>query len=289
MKIDIIQPSGYCFGVMNAINEAIKIKKNNPFNNVYVLGELVHNEDVISFLNNHDIHTLVVNNNEEEILKKLNTNDILIYSAHGHNEKLDELLKNKKITFFDTTCKNVKKNLDLIKENIGKGTIYIGKENHAETKAAISISNKVILYDLDKGLDFSKITFKEPIIINQTTLSYLELNNIHKEILENIPKANIIDEICPVTRIRQENIINLKKDYDLLIIIGSKTSSNTNKLYELALKYHQNKKVLMIGSKKDLFNFDLSNYQHVAIFSGTSTPNEIINEVKQYLEEEYSL
>ena len=289
MKIDIIQPSGYCFGVMNAINEAIKIKKNNPFNNVYVLGELVHNEDVISFLNNHDIHTLVVNNNEKEILKKLNTNDILIFSAHGHNEKLDELLKNKNITFFDTTCKNVRKNLDLIKENIDKGIIYIGKENHAETKAAISISNKVILYDLDKGLDFSKITFKEPIIINQTTLSYLELNNIHKEILENIPKANIIDEICPVTRIRQENIINLKKDYDLLIIIGSKTSSNTNKLYELALKYHQNKKVLMIGSKKDLFNFDLSNYQHVAIFSGTSTPNEIINEVKQYLEEEYSL
>lgn len=289
MKIDIIQPSGYCFGVMNAINEAIKIKENYPFNNVYVLGELVHNEDVISFLNNHDIHTLVINNNEEEILKNLNTNDILIFSAHGHNEKLDELLKNKKITFFDTTCKNVRKNLDLIKENIDKGIIYIGKENHAETKAAISISNKVILYDLDKGLDFSKITFKEPIIINQTTLSYLELNNIHKEILENIPKANIIDEICPVTRIRQENIINLKKDYDLLIIIGSKTSSNTNKLYELALKYHQNKKVLMIGSKKDLFNFDLSNYQHVAIFSGTSTPNEIINEVKQYLEEEYSL
>lgn len=289
MKIDIIQPSGYCFGVMNAINEAIKIKKNNLFNNVYVLGELVHNEDVISFLNNHDIHTLVVNNNEEEILKNLNTNDILIFSAHGHNEKLDELLKNKKITFFDTTCKNVRKNLDLIKENIDKGIIYIGKENHAETKAAISISNKVVLYDLDKGVDFSKIAFKEPIIINQTTLSFLELNNIHKEILENIPKANIIDEICPVTRIRQENIINLKKDYDLLIIIGSKTSSNTNKLYELALKYHQNKKVLMIGSKKDLFNFDLSNYQHVAIFSGTSTPNEIINEVKQYLEEEYSL
>lgn len=289
MKIDIIQPSGYCFGVMNAINEAIKIKENYPFNNVYVLGELVHNEDVISFLNNHDIHTLVVNNNEEEILKNLNTNDILIFSAHGHNEKLDELLKNKKITFFDTTCKNVRKNLDLIKENIDKGIIYIGKENHAETKAAISISNKVILYDLDKGLDFSKITFKEPIIINQTTLSYLELNNIHKEILENIPKANIIDEICPVTRIRQENIINLKKDYDLLIIIGSKTSSNTNKLYELALKYHQNKKVLMIGSKKELFKLDLSNYQHVAIFSGTSTPNEIINEVKQYLEEEYSL
>lgn len=289
MKIDIIQPSGYCFGVMNAINEAIKIKENYPFNNVYVLGELVHNEDVISFLNNHDIHTLVVNNNEEEILKNLNTNDILIFSAHGHNEKLDELLKNKKITFFDTTCKNVRKNLDLIKENIDKGIIYIGKENHAETKAAISISNKVILYDLDKGLDFSKITFKEPIIINQTTLSFLELNNIHKEILENIPKANIIDEICPVTRIRQENIINLKKDYDLLIIIGSKTSSNTNKLYELALKYHQNKKVLMIGSKKELFKLDLSNYQHVAIFSGTSTPNEIINEVKQYLEEEYSL
>lgn len=289
MKIDIIQPSGYCFGVMNAINEAIKIKKNNPFNNVYVLGELVHNEDVISFLNNHDIHTLVVNNNEEEILKNLNTNNILIFSAHGHNEKLDELLKNKKITFFDTTCKNVRKNLDLIKENIDKGIIYIGKENHAETKAAISISNKVILYDLDKGLDFSKITFKEPIIINQTTLSFLELSNIHKEILENIPKANIIDEICPVTRIRQENIINLKKDYDLLIIIGSKTSSNTNKLYELALKYHQNKKVLMIGSKKELFKSDLSNYQHVAIFSGTSTPNEIINEVKQYLEEEYSL
>lgn len=289
MKIDIIKPSGYCFGVMNAISEALKIKKNYPFNNVYVLGELVHNEDVIQFLNKHNIHTLFIDNNEEEILKNLNIDDILIFSAHGHNEKLDELLKNKKITFFDTTCKNVRKNLDLIKENIDKGIIYIGKENHAETKAAISISESVFLYDLDNGLDFSKITFKEPIVINQTTLSFLELNTIHNKILQNIPKAKIIDEICPVTRIRQENIIKLKKSYDLLIIIGSKNSSNTNKLYELALKYHQNKKVLMIGSKKDLFNLDLSNYHRVAIFSGTSTPNEIINEVKQYLEEEYSL
>lgn len=288
MKIDIIEPSGYCFGVMNAITEALKIKKNYPFNNVYVLGELVHNEEVINFLNSHNIHTLIVNSDETNVLNNLNENDVLIFSAHGHDERLDELLKNKHITFFDTTCKNVRKNLNLIKKNISNGIIYIGQKNHAETKAAVSISKNVILYDLDKGIDFSKIVFKKPLVINQTTLSFLEINKIHKEILTNIPNAIIVDEICPVTRIRQENIINLRKEYDLIIIIGSKTSSNTKKLYELALQYHQDIKVLMISNKTDLIDLNLSKFNNVAIFSGTSTPNEIIKDVKQYLEKEYS-
>ena len=112
----------------------------------------------------------------------------------------------------------------------------------------------------------------------------------YPELYQNLPEDTVrIALIHSPEFTKLEKNRQLIKDYDLLIIIGSKTSSNTNKLYELALKYHQNKKVLMIGSKKDLFNLDLSNYQHVAIFSGTSTPNEIINEVKQYLEEEYSL
>lgn len=289
MKIDIIQPSGYCFGVMHAISEAFKIKKNYLQNEVYVFGELVHNEDVIKYLNEHNIHTLIINDNEQEIISKLSNKDILIFSAHGHDEKIEELLKEKNIIFFDTTCKNVKKNLEIIKEYLSKGIIYIGKENHAETKAAISISKNVILYDLDKGINFSDVKFNEPIVINQTTLSFLELKEIHHKILENIPKAKILDEICPVTRIRQENVINLKKDYDLLLIVGSRSSSNTNKLYELALNYHQDKKVILITNKNDLLNLDLSKYQNVAIFSGTSTSNEVINAIKHYLEKEYSL
>lgn len=285
MKIDIIEPCGYCFGVKNAIKEALSIRKKHPNNRVFVLGELVHNKETIDYLFSKNIETLEVkNNNEIEILNSLNKEDILIFSAHGHKKEYEEILNKKGILFYDTTCLNVNKNFEIIKNSGDRGVIFIGKKDHPETKASLSLIDNIILYDINDKIDYTKLAFKEPVILNQTTLSFLELKEIHEDILIHFPNAKLVNEICPITSIRQQNIINLDDSYDLIIVIGSKNSSNTTKLYELAKHKHINKEVLFISTYKELFNKELNNFKKCAIFSGTSTSIETILEVKKFLE-----
>lgn len=288
MNITYLKPIGYCFGVINAINESLKIKKQYPNKNIYVFGELVHNKDVIKLLNNNGIITLNVQNNELDLLNSFTEKDIVIFTAHGHNKKFEEILNNNKITFFDTTCKNVSSIFKIINQNLDRGVIYIGKKDHPETKAALSISNKVLLYDLKDKINYDEVQFKNPIVLNQTTLSFIELKSIHEELKEHIKNIEIIDEVCPVTRIRQESIINLAKKYDLIIIVGASNSSNTNKLYELALKYHSHAKIIKVNNVEEVRSLDLSNYKETCLASGTSTPLTTINDIKDYLERTYN-
>ncbi len=285
MKVDLLKPIGYCLGVVEAINTSLKVKEKYKDCNIYILGHLVHNENVIDELRKRNIITLEFEKDQIfEILDSFNKNDIVIFTAHGHDEKYDKFLMKKGIKFFDTTCERVKRNMALIKENLSRGVIYIGKKNHPETVAALSISKEIIFYNIEENMDFSKIKYHSPLIVNQTTLSFLEIYQIHQDIKKHIPNSVILDEICSSTRIRQENIKNLKGDFDLILIIGSKESSNTDKLYQIARETHSNIACYKINSKLDLIDLDLKKYHHVVITSGTSTPYQVIEEVKKYLE-----
>ncbi len=284
MKVDILKPIGYCLGVTKAINQAIKIKEKYKDKNVYVFGSLVHNENVINDLNKRGIISLDIKNPIEQ-LKKFTSDDIVIFTAHGHDESYEEILKKNQVTFFDTTCEKVKNNLDVIKVNISRGVIYVGKNNHPETLASLSISDKIYFYDLNKGMDFTKVKHTNPLIINQTTLSILELKNIHQEIINYIPGALIADEICSATRIRQEKLINLNKNYDLILIVGSVKSSNTDKLYQMVKLNHPKIDCFKINSVEELKNINLNNYHYALIASGTSTPISVVNEIENKLKE----
>lgn len=285
MRVDLLKPIGYCLGVVEAINTSLKVKEEYKDYNVYILGHLVHNENVIDELRKRNIITLEFKKDQFfKILDSFNENDIVIFTAHGHDEKYDQFLMKKGIKFFDTTCEKVKRNMDLIKENLSRGVIYIGKKNHPETVAALSISDDIMFYDIKEKMDFSNVEYYNPIIVNQTTLSFLEIYQIHQDIKKHIPNSEILDEICSSTRIRQENIKNLKGDFDLILIIGSKESSNTDKLFQIAKETHSDIDCYKINNKSDLIDLDLKKYHHVVITSGTSTPYQVIEEVKKYLE-----
>ncbi len=286
MEIIKIKPIGYCYGVINAINLALKIKDEYKDNNVYLFGQIVHNNDVTNMLLKHGIKTLdTTNQDKEALLKSFSKDDIVIFSAHGHDKKFDQILLSSGVKYFDATCPKVNKNNELIKKEVKDNkVIFIGKKNHPETEASLSISSNVILYDIKEKLDYSLIDVPSPLVVNQTTLSFLEIEDIHLDIKKHFPQAKIIDEICDATRLRQEKIVSLKEDIDAFIIIGSNKSSNTSKLYEIARnKYQDSLPVLKVENLDDLKKYDLKGIKKVALASGTSTPISIVEEMETYL------
>ena len=277
MTIDIIEPNSFCFGVKKAIDLVENICDEYKDKNIILFGELVHNKFVMDQLIKKGLKVVDFDKNTaESMLNSFNSNDIVIFSAHGHDKKYEEILKKNHVKFFDATCPIV--NLSLKKIESSKlPIIFIGKKGHPETLASLSRNDEVYLYDIKEGIDFSKVNTKNVVVMNQTTLSIFEIEEIYKEIRKHFPNAIFTDEICNASRVRQEKVVTLEKDYDLFIIIGDKNSSNT---ISKKSKFHD---TLFISNISDLDDIDFNKYQKVALFSGTSCPKELIEEVKEYL------
>lgn len=291
MKITILKPTAYCAGVTSAIEIAKKAKKEHPSSAVYVIGMLVHNDDVINKLNDDGITTLFDNGKTYlELLAEVPNRSIVVFSAHGHDIRMNLLAKKKELIVYDAICPRVKRNLDAIKRALDKGSlvIYIGQANHPETIGALSLSKDVILYN-DKLLENNqKTTNRSIFVINQTTLNYLDLKVVFDKIIEAFPGATIEGEVCSAARLRQESIINLDKSVDAIIVVGSLKSSNTNKLFEIAKHAHKEALSIMIEHLDELKCIDLHSKKHVAISSGASTPIETIDAIYEYLDSNYN-
>ena len=194
MKIEIIQPVGYCSGVSNAISKAIAIKKESGDKPVYILGSLVHNSHVIDSLESIGIINLSDSSTTlEDKINSLEDGSIVIFTAHGHDEKVDLLAKEKHMVVYDCVCPNVKSNMTNIKEKISSGydVIFVGINNHPETVASLSISEKIHLYDA-KSDNFIPFETNKPVFVtNQTTLNFKELETIFNKIKFNYPNAEI--------------------------------------------------------------------------------------------------
>ena len=286
MKVTILEPQGYCAGVTNAINIALKAKEEHPNNDVYILGMLVHNQKVINELSEKGITTLYRNErSDEELLYSIPDGSIVVFSAHGHKKNLDEISEHKKYIVYDATCPKVLNNLRMISKEIEEGhsVIYIGHKNHPEALAALSISSKVYFYDIKGEFNYRQVKDKKPLVINQTTLNTKELKELYIDIICHLPKARIMDEICPATRLRQEALVNLDNDVDLILVIGDKNSSNTNRLLEIAKSNHPNIDSYLVSDIDELKELEINKKKHVAIASGASTPKNEIDKIKEYL------
>lgn len=285
MEVKELRPYGYCLGVVNALKLIEEVKKKHLDKSIYVFGMLVHNNDVVKSLNEKGIITIDTTKIDKiERLKKFTQNDVVVFTAHGHNQKWDEILKNNGVIYYDASCSIVLKNMSLIRDNLSSSqVIYIGKKNHPETEANLTLSTNVVLYDIKEGIDYTKITVDNPFVTNQTTLSILELQEIHNDIKNHYKNARFVDEICSSTRIRQENIINEKEEYDLVVIIGSVHSSNTEKLYQIAKSRFKDSLIIKVENLEDIKKYDLSKYHTALITSGTSTPLESIIGIRDYL------
>ena len=279
--VTLLKPIGHCFGVIKAIELARDVASKCKGKNIYVFGLLVHNEEVTEYLSSLGIKTVDTSiDNPLNLLNKFTKDDIVIFTAHGHPIEYEEILKKNNVTFFDATCTKVKECFNQIKE--AEEVIYIGKLHHPETTGALTMNKNAHLYDIKNGFDYSVLKTNHPLVINQTTLSFIELEAIHQEIKDKLPNAVFTEEICNATLLRQKAIDNLDSSVDTLIIVGSKKSSNTMKLYEIAKARHKDKQILLVNNVDELKEHHLK-FSNAVIASGTSTSIETINKVKEYL------
>ena len=283
MEVILSKYIGYCFGVNKAIEILFDIQKRYINNDIYLFGELIHNSFFVEELKKKNIK--IVSFNDENAIAKLNSfkkGDIVIFSAHGHDKKFDEILINNGVTFFDATCPIVSKNLSII-ENLTSPIIFIGKKGHPETDASLAHGKNIYLYDINSKFDYPKIDDESPLVLNQTTLSILELKEIIEDIKKHYKNAKFVDEICMQTKFRQNDVIETDDSFDLLVVVGDKKSSNSRKLFEVAKAKHTKKLVLFVENLSDLKQYNISNCSKAKIFSGTSTPLVLIKEIEEYL------
>ncbi len=284
MKVEVLEPKGYCSGVVRAIDIALKAKREHPNEKIYVFGMLVHNHETINFLKEKGIETIFETN--KEAIENLQKGSVLVFTAHGHDEKIEEYVLANGLTTYDATCPVVKGNIKTIKDKLLNGykVIFIGKKNHPETNAVLSISKDIYLFD-DTLLKNNYLSTNTNIFVaNQTTLNYKELLDIHNEIKATFPHAKIINEVCSTTRLRQERIRNLSKDVDLVLVVGSTSSNNTMKLYGIAKELYGDKAILL-ESARDLDLQAIKNKKYAVISSGASTPIETIEAIEKLLKD----
>lgn len=282
MEIKRVVPSGYCKGVVNAINIVKKTKELYPNENIYILGMIVHNSYVSKQMEDLGVITLEDPNLSKEELLDTIEQGVVIFTAHGISDKIKQKALDKGLICVDASCVDVLKNKDLIKSYLDKGydVVYFGKKKHPEAEAILSLSNNIHLVSNISDIDNLNISNDNFFITNQTTMSYLEVEDMLKLIKDKYPTCIIQKEICNATSSRQLAITNIK-DGDVLYVVGDVKSNNTNKLKEIGSKYF--KKVFLISNYKEINKKDLVNENKIYVTAGASTPPILIDEVIDYL------
>ena len=281
MKIEILEPFGYCAGVERAMKMALEVKKAHQDQEVVVLGMLVHNADALNELSKAGITTIYDENKSlVELIDKVDNNAIVILTAHGHSLAVEEELNNRNIEFIDATCPFVTLTENVIKKAVSENrdVLYLGKKNHPEANAALSISNKVHLIE-PKNVHLEE-KYSHPLVISQTTFSESEITQTISFIKDALKEVSVSESICQASTLRQNALKNLSKDVELIYVVGGKNSNNTKTLFEIASSTHPKAKVLMIENANDINKKDLLGLNYVAISSGASTPREITLEVE---------
>lgn len=286
MNIIKISPRGYCHGVVDAMviaqNAALDKTLPRP---IYILGMIVHNKHVTDAFAEEGIITLD-GNNRTEILEKVQSGTV-IFTAHGISPEVRALAKEKGLVTIDATCPDVTRTHNLIRNKVDEGyqVIYIGKKGHPEPEGAAGVAPGFVhlvasLSDVDE-LD---IQCEQLIVTNQTTMSQWDVKDIMNKVQEKYPYAEIHNEICYSTQIRQEAVANHAGKADVTIVVGDPKSNNSNRLAQVS-KEIAGTNAHRIADISELQIEWIKNASAVAVTSGASTPTPITKEVIEFLEQ----
>lgn len=276
MEIILGKTAGFCYGVKRAVDGAKEDIKTNE--NIYCLGEIVHNQSVIKKLTDKGIKFV---ENIEEVKDKI------IIRAHGTSKDIYEKLKQKGVEIKDLTCPNVLRTHIIAEDYSKKGyfIILIGIKNHPEAIGTISFCGNLSFLiqekeDIPECLKKIKQSHVNDILIMaQTTYNSQKFDDM-VEILRNELKDKQIDiqkTICHATEIRQKETLEIAKKVEAMIIVGDRKSSNTSKLYDIAKEHC--KKVFFAQNVEELNLEELEGIQKIGVMAGASTPKEDIEEI----------
>jgi len=269
MKILVAKDAGYCFGVRDAVNLAKK--SGGEYDSVYMLGDIVHNENVVSDLEKSG--SVVVNN-----LDEIPEDKPVLFRAHGTDPKVWKEAQKKKLNIIDATCPLVTDIHEEIKilESENRKTIIIGDHGHDEVMGiAAQVKNPIIISNVEEAHSLRKM--KRAGVVSQSTQMIENVQDIINVLMGKVYDLRFVNTICFPTRRNHEQIKELAEICDLMIVIGSFTSANSKRLTQLSLARNKNSYQVMDENDIDKAWFD--NIESVGISAGASTPDNIINNV----------
>jgi len=276
-KITIAKNAGFCFGVKRAYGLACANSKN--CSDVYILGKLVHNDDVCRDLGKRGIKEIKSLSDIKE--------GTVIFTAHGVGPSLYQKAAGKNVRIIDTTCPKVTKVQGLAKNFAGKGyqILLFGDKNHKEVESIKEWSgNKALVVSTLKDLKVSTIVKnfksgknKKYCLLSQTTQNVQEFKKIAAYLKKYLKNFVYFNTICPSTDDRQKEVRALAKANDAVIVIGGRDSANSRRLWEIASQI--NPKACFIDNEKKLGKNWLKDLQKIAITAGASTPAWVIKKV----------
>ena len=273
MDILLAEPRGYCAGVVRAVDivELALTKIGNP---IYVRHEIIHNQHVVNEVK--DKGAIFV-----EEISEIPENSTVIFSAHGVSPLVWEEAQKKNLNIIDATCPLVTKvHLEAIKyAKDGYTILLVGHKGHDEVIGTMGEApDNTILVESVEDIPLLNIPNSEKVVaLTQTTLSVSDTANIISALKEKFPKLVTRNDICYATTNRQNALDSITDDVDLVLVVGAKNSSNSNRLKELASE--RGIEAYLVNGPEDVKLDWLEGKSSIGITSGASTPEVLVNGV----------
>ena len=284
MKVNLANPRGFCAGVDRAIeivNRAIELF-GSP---IYVKHEVVHNRFVVNNLKAKGAIFV-------EELDEIPDDNIVIFSAHGVSQQVRRTAKRRGLQVFDATCPLVTKvHMEVIRYcKNGFNLILIGHEGHPEVEGTVGQWNKdlssgdVFIVESVEDVENLKLDETQKLAyVSQTTLSLDDTADVISALKSRFPhiQGPKHDDICYATQNRQLAVKELANDCDLVLVVGSVNSSNSNRLHELAER--QGVKAYLIDDAQCIDKSWLEGVETIGITAGASAPEKLVQDVVAFL------
>jgi 4-hydroxy-3-methylbut-2-enyl diphosphate reductase len=287
VKVIGINPRGFCYGVVDALQIAKRVAANPGIPRpIYVLGQLVHNHHIVERLEEDGIISLENTSSRRELLERIDHGTV-IFTAHGVSPDVKETARQKGLHCVDATCPDVQKTHHLIRDLVQEGydILYIGRKGHPEPEGAIGEAPEhvYLIQDLDDVDSLVVPQTTKLAITTQTTLSWWDTEAIIQRILDRYPHVVIHTEICRATQLRQAAAVRQSADADAVFVVGDKHSSNSNRLVDVVRK-QAHRTVYLVDSVQEIRPWMLVDVKCAAVTAGASTPSDVTREVIRFLQ-----
>ena len=281
-RVTVAESAGFCFGVKRAV-QLVYDEAAKDAGHVYTLGPIIHNEYVVDDLKKKGVGVIDDDLICEDTGEIPPEGSVIIIRSHGVSEEMHNRIRNRGYRVVDATCPFVKKIHTIVRDAslAGYPVIIIGNPDHPEVRGIrgwVSGDCAVIENEEDaKNMLLPKD--KKIALVSQTTFNYDKFQELVEIITFLGYHVVVANTICNATRERQKEAMDLAARSDVMIVIGGKHSSNTQKLYDICRSQCAN--TYYIQDQSDLQNITISSESRVGITAGASTPNTIIQEVSQ--------
>lgn len=278
MEVILAKSAGFCFGVKRAVEQVYE--QTGSQKKIYTFGPIIHNEEVVKDLEKKGVSVIET----EKELEGLKEGTVVIRS-HGVSKRIYDLIEEKGLECIDATCPFVKRIHRIVEKESadGKKIIIIGNQGHPEVEGIMGWSQSAtsVIESAEEAEKFVCEKEEELCIVSQTTFNY----NKFKDLVEIFQKrgynVNVVNTICNATEERQTEAGEIAAKVDVMIVIGGRHSSNTRKLYEICSEKCAS--TYFIQTLDDLHLELPKTAALVGITAGASTPNNIIEEVQNYV------